>query len=133
MMKFSRQSRLLKPAEFKSVFQQPIRSGDDCFRILARANGIQRHRLGMAVSKKACSRAVGRNRIKRVIRENFRARILGSEAHDTLDFVVLPNVVAAKRSNKALDESLSAHWQRLIRKAGQRNDAVRPDQKRTDR
>ena len=132
-MKFSRQSRLLKPAEFKSVFQQPIRSGDDCFRILARANGIQHHRLGMAVSKKACARAVGRNRIKRVIRESFRARILGLEAEDTLDFVVLPNVLAAKQSNKALDESLSAHWKRLIRKAGQQNSNDRSDQKRTDR
>ena len=132
-MKFSRQSRLLKPAEFKSVFQQPIRSGDDCFRILARANGIQRYRLGMAVSKKACSRAVDRNRIKRVIRENFRTGILGSNADDTLDFVVLPNVLAAKRSNKVLDESLSTHWQRLIKKAGRRNDVDWPDKKRTDR
>jgi ribonuclease P protein component len=133
MMKFSRQSRLLKPAEFKSVFQQPIRSGDECFRILARANGIQRHRLGMAVSKKACSRAVDRNRIKRVIRESFRASVPGSEPDDTLDFVVLPNVLAAKQSNKILDESLSTHWQRLIRKVGQRNNRDRPDQKRTDR
>ena len=132
MMKFSRQSRLLKPAEFKSVFQQAIRSGDDCFRIMARANGIQHHRLGMAVAKKACSRAVDRNRIKRVIRENFRTRIIGLKTVNTLDFVVLPNAIATKRSNKELNESLSTHWQRLIRKAGQRNNPDRPDQKRTD-
>ena len=56
-MKFSRQSRLLKPAEFKLVFQKPIRSSDNCFRILARTNGVQRHRVGMAVSKKACAKA----------------------------------------------------------------------------
>ena len=116
-MKFSRQSRLLKPAEFKSVFQQAFRSGDDCFRILARANGIQCHRLGMAVSKKACPLAVGRNRIKRLVRESFRTRILGSGHSETLDFVVLPNPSAAKLTNKALDQSLSNHWQRLIRKA----------------
>ena len=132
-MKFSRQSRLLKPAEFKSVFQQPIRSGDDCFRILARANGIRRHRLGMAVSKKACSLAVGRNRIKRLIRESFRSQMVGSENGETLDFVVLPNVIAAKQSNKALNESLSVHWQRLIRKAGAPSQGNRQNQKRTDR
>jgi ribonuclease P protein component len=133
MMKFSRQSRLLKPAEFKSVFQQPIRSGDDCFRILARVNGIQRHRLGMAVSKKGCPKAVGRNRIKRVIRENFRHHMLAPEQEETLDFVVLSNAVATNQSNKVLDDSLSTHWQRLIRKADHRNTGNRQNRKRTDR
>jgi len=71
----------------------------------------------MAVSKKACSRAVGRNRIKRVVRENFRRQMVGQTSENTLDFVVLPTVQAATQSNKALDESLSAHWQRLTRKA----------------
>ncbi len=126
-MKFSRQSRLLKPAEFKLVFQQPIRSGDDCFRILARTNGIQHHRLGMAVAKKACAKAVGRNRIKRVVRESFRTRLLETVSDNTLDFVVLPTVAAANQSNKTLDESLSAHWKRLIRKADDRNTGNRRD------
>jgi len=131
MMKFSRHSRLLKPAEFKLVFQNPIRSSDDCFRILARANGIQRHRLGMAVSKKACAKAVGRNRIKRIIRENFRHQLVARDADKTLDFVVLPTAVAKIQGNKALDASLLAHWQRLIRKAGNQNIMSQPDQQRT--
>ena len=118
MMKFSRHSRLLKPAEFKLVFQRPLRSSDDCFRILARANGIQQHRLGMAISKKVCARAVGRNRIKRVIRESFRSQLLRSTPDKALDFVVLATGMTVNLSNKALDESLSAHWQRLIGKAG---------------
>jgi len=127
LMKFSRQSRLLKPAEFKTVFQQPIRSGDDCFRILARTNDIQRHRLGMAVSKKACARAVGRNRIKRVVRESFRALMSGTVPDKALDFVVLPTAAATNQSNKTLDESLSTHWKRLIRKADDRNTGKRRD------
>ena len=130
-MKFSRQSRLLKPAQFKLVFQQPVRSGDDCFRILARANGIQRHRLGMAVSKKACARAVGRNRIKRVVRESFRTRMLESTSDNTLDIVVLPTSAAVNLTNRKLDESLSVHWQRLIRKVDSRNTGNRQDQLRT--
>jgi len=133
MMKFSRRSRLLKPAEFKAVFQQPIRSGDDCFRILARANVIQRHRLGMAVSKKACAKAVSRNRIKRLVRESFRTQIAGQETDGTLDFVVMPAVSAEYKSNKMLDESLSAHWQRLIRKFGDRHNGHRQDRLRTQR
>ena len=132
-MKFSRQSRLLKPAEFKLVFNKPLRSGDDCFRILARPNKTQRHRLGMAVSKKACAKAVGRNRIKRVIRESFRHQLIARDVDKTLDFVVLPTGVAANQSNKALDESLTTHWQRLIRKAEFRNSGNQQDQQRTQR
>jgi ribonuclease P protein component len=130
-MKFSRQSRLLKPAEFKLVFQQAIRSGDDYFKILARENGKQRHRLGMAVSKKACVRAVDRNRIKRIIRESFRTQMPGSGTEKPLDFVVLPSAGAADQSNKALNESLSSHWERLIRKAEIRNSENRQNQQRT--
>lgn len=129
MMKFSRQSRLLKPAEFKFVFQQPERSGDDSFRILARVNEKQQHRLGMAVSKKACAKAVGRNRIKRVVRENFRTNLASGSGEFPgdypLDFVVMPTSMAANQSNKTLDESLSAHWHRLIRKAGNQQDQQR--------
>jgi ribonuclease P protein component len=134
-MKFSRQSRLLKPAEFKFVFQQPVRSGDDSFRILARANEKQQHRLGMAVSKKACAKAVARNRIKRVVRENFRTSMAqGLQKYSgeyALDFVVMPTNLAANQSNKTLDESLSTHWQRLIRKAGDQDNGSRQDHLRT--
>jgi len=132
-MKFSRQSRLLKAAEFKSVFQQPIRSGDESFRILARANGIQHHRLGMAVAKKACAKAVGRNRIKRVIRESFRQLMAGQTPDNALDIVVLPTAAATNQSNKVLDESLLAHWQRLIKKADSRYAENQQDQPRTQR
>lgn len=131
MMKFSRQSRLLKPAQFRLVFQQPIRASDDYFRIMARPNGIQQHRLGMAVSKKACAKAVGRNRIKRVVRENFRTWMIGPVTDKALDIVILPTAQAANQSNKTLDESLSIHWQKLIKKAGDRYTGSQPDQLRT--
>ena len=128
-MKFSRQSRLLKPAEFKFVFQQPVRSGDEFFRVLARLNSKHRHRLGMAVSRKTCATAVGRNRIKRVIRESFRTRMFAS-AEQSLDIVVMPTVSAAKQSNKTLDQSISAHWTRLMRQAGSPQIGDRQDQSR---
>lgn len=116
-MKFSRRSRLLKPAQFRLVFKDPIRSDDNYFRVLARNNGEDQHRLGMAVSKKVCARAVDRNRIKRVIRESFRKRIGGHTGTDTLDLVVLPKHRAVGENNSILDNSLINHWQRLIRKA----------------
>lgn len=116
-MKFSRRSRLLKPAQFRSVFKNPIRSDDNYFRVLARKNSNDRHRLGMAVSKKVCARAVDRNRIKRVIRECFRNRVGGQASTGMLDFVVLPKHCAVGEENSILDNSLINHWQRLIRKA----------------
>ena len=118
-MRFSRQSRLLRPAEFRRVFRQPFRSVDNSFRVLARFNDIQRHRLGMAVSKKTCSKAVGRNRVKRVVRESFRTHLAGTGTEAALDFVVLPTAQAAEHTNRALTESLGAHWQKLIRKSYQ--------------
>jgi len=133
MMKFSRQSRLLKPAQFKLVFQQPIRSSDDYFRVMARVNEIRQHRLGMAVSKKACPSAVGRNRIKRVARESFRTKLVGTVTENALDFVILPTARAANQSNKTLDESLSIHWKKLIMKAENRNNGRQPDQLRTQK
>jgi len=92
---------------------------------------MQYHRLGMAVSKKACSKAVGRNRIKRVVRENFRNHLVGQKLDSSLDFIVLPTNQAARESNKVLDESLTVHWQQLIRKAEVRNIGYPQDRLRT--
>ena len=119
-MKFSRQSRLLKPVQFRLVFKNPIRSDDNYFRVLARKNSKDHHRLGMAVSKKVCTRAVDRNRIKRVIRECFRNRVGGQTGAGALDFVVLPKHGVVGENHSILDNSLINHWQRLIRTADRR-------------
>jgi len=100
---------------------------------MARINDLSQHRLGMAVSRKACSKAVGRNRIKRIVRENFRCKMLGQATEKTLDIVVLPTAQAATQSNKTLDESLSNHWQKLTRKAGNLNPVMQVDQLRIQR
>jgi len=116
-LKFVRASRLLKPAEFKRVFGNPIRSGDASFRVLARSSEFDKHRLGMAVAKKACQKAVGRNRIKRVIRESFRVGLANRQTDTALDFVVLPTAQAKDQSNEVLSDSLNAHWEKLTKKA----------------
>jgi len=92
---------------------------------------MQTHRLGMAVSKKACARAVGRNRIKRMVRESFREKMLGPVTASTLDFVVLPTAQAATQGNNELSKSLETHWQRLTRKAGDRDTDNQQDRLRT--
>ena len=61
-----------RPAAAGRVFKQALRSRDPLFTVLCRCNNSDLARLGLAISKKHCRRAVGRNRIKRIVRESFR-------------------------------------------------------------
>jgi ribonuclease P protein component len=81
--------------------------------VLARINGLEHARLGLAVSKKKLKRAVDRNRLKRVIRESFRS-------HQTmltgLDLVVVNRGADMSDNNGYYLASLSLHWQRLTKR-----------------
>jgi ribonuclease P protein component len=67
-------------------------------------------RLGLAVSRKVSKRAVERNRIKRVVRESFRA---AREDLPALDLLVIARVSAATTPNPALFADLGLAWGRL--------------------
>ncbi len=71
-------------------------------------------RLGLAISKKNCRDASGRNRIKRVVRESFRQH--QSELAG-LDIVVINQPAARSATNKKLFDSMAGHW-RKCRAAG---------------
>ena len=113
---FQRAFRLTKPSEFRRVFQRPIVSSDDCFKVLARINEAGAARLGLAVSRQVDRSAVGRNRIKRVIRESFRQ--WNATSSTACDIVVLPRSQAASICNRKLDQSLTRHWLRLDQRFG---------------
>jgi ribonuclease P protein component len=115
-MKFPPRSRLLSQAQFRYVFARPVVSSDSCFRVLSRVNDLDYCRLGMAVSRKVCKRAKGRNQLKRVIRESFRNHQESLSRRGGHDIVVLPSSQAASICNKALFESLQAHWQNIEQK-----------------
>ena len=119
-MAFPRTHRLTKPIEFKRVFTRPLVSVDALFKVLAKPNELPHARLGMAVSKKVDKRAVGRNRIKRVIRESFGTHwgdfgTIDVDDGDRLfpDIVVLPRRESATICNRQLSRSLDKHWARL--------------------
>lgn len=65
------------------------------------------------MAKKAVPGAVERNRIKRVVRENFRQHRATLPA---LDIVVQARPAAAVTSNAELRQSLERHWQELIKR-----------------
>lgn len=107
--RFRRQSRLLNSSAYSGVFKKAERSRDQMFTVLYKENAATEARLGLAISKKHCPLAVGRNRLKRVVRESFRhhrADLCG------LDVVVINQPAAMRASNRSLFDSLHEHWQR---------------------
>ncbi|RFA30653.1 ribonuclease P protein component [Alkalilimnicola ehrlichii] len=110
--RFPRQARLTRPGEYQRVFSGAKRYGDKYFTVLAAHNDRGYPRLGMAVARRAIPRAVGRNRIKRQVRESFR-HIQGELG--SWDLVVLAKASARDASNECLQRSLARVWQRLKR------------------
>jgi ribonuclease P protein component len=112
MAAFRKTDRLRNAAEYKRVFDRSVRSSDNYFTILARPNVIGYPRLGLAITKKRIRLAVGRNRVKRIIRESFRQTQTLFDA----DYVVLAGRQCQKADNVQLFQSLTHHWQLLNKK-----------------
>jgi ribonuclease P protein component len=110
--RFSKDNRLLDAAAFARVFDNASRSRDNWFTVLGRANKLGKARLGLAISKKNCKLATGRNRIKRVVRESFRHH---QDELSGVDVVVMNKPLAARATTVELLASLENHWQRLER------------------
>ncbi|MBL1416636.1 MULTISPECIES: ribonuclease P protein component [Moritella] len=110
---FPRELRLLTPEHFKNVFADPVRSASPHITILAKNNSLGHPRLGLAVPKKAIKLAVGRNRVKRLIRESFRTR-----QHDfpNVDIVVIAKSGIANLENAEIDALLEKLWRKLCRR-----------------
>ena len=81
---FARRYRLTKTDEFSSVFgfRRAIRGKLLMLHYQPRAVECTEARLGLVVGKKLLKRAVDRNRVKRIIREQFRLRRAGLPAYD---------------------------------------------------
>ena len=71
--RFPNWRRIRKQSEFDRVYSSSVYSADDVLVIRGCRNGLDRARLGLAVSRKVGS-AVVRNRWKRLVREIFRTR-----------------------------------------------------------
>ncbi len=112
-MSLPRRSRLTAQAQFRNVFQQPVVSSDAWFKVLARPNGLELSRLGLAVSRQVDPRAVERNRLKRIVRESFRKHYGADADRHPADVVVLPRRTAVSISNAQLRARLSRHWARI--------------------
>src|SRR3546814_2099653 len=106
--RFPRQVRVRARAEFDRAFQQGRRTASPLFSLHFVA-GPPPARLGLAVSRKVDPHAVGRNRIKRVLRDAF--RLLRPQLVDG-DYVVVARKAAADSENKILREGFMSLLQR---------------------
>ena len=109
--RFGRQRRLTAREQFESVLKAPhVRMASGPFRLAARRNGVGAARLGLVVAKRVIRHSVDRNRVRRCIRETFRAAMHELPAVDVVVRLALP--VPDLRDGLPR-ESLKALWQRL--------------------
>lgn len=108
--RFRAHMRLRHSKEFEEVFRRSQRSTDKWVTVLARRNGKDSARLGLAISKKCARKAVDRNRIKRMVRESFRHNI---ECLRGLDLVIVGRKRPEKGDLCVFTQSLRHHWRVL--------------------
>jgi len=104
---------LTRPGEFKQVFTHSKRAGDEYFSVLGHNNNSAIARLGLAIAKKHIKRAVGRNRIKRLVRESFRRH---QQELAGLDIVVLLRRDVTPLDNNDVYKRLNKLWKAIINK-----------------
>ena len=108
--RFLRDHRLTTKPEFDLVHREGLRASDRLFSVIARPNGLGHARLGLAVGVRAAGNAVKRNRVKRVVRETFRANL---QELPSVDLVVNARPGAGQASTAALRASVLALWERI--------------------
>ncbi len=108
--RFPRDARVRLRAEYTRVFEGGRRIGDPLL-ALHWLPGDTPARLGLAVSRKVDPRAVGRNRIKRILRDSMRKlrpQLKGG------DYVIVARAAAGSADNARILDA----WLRLLRRAG---------------
>jgi len=113
-------ARLHNPAEFKLVFAEGRRLKRSPLGLSYRLNALPHPRLGLAIAKKAVADAHDRNRIKRLIREDFRHNRARLPA---VDLVFFAHSGLADLSNDAIRALLADIWTLVIERCARSSSA----------
>jgi ribonuclease P protein component len=103
--------RLCGARQFERVFKNGLRTRSEAFSVLARRNDLGVARLGLAIARKALSRAADRNRVKRRVRESFRAH---QNELRGLDIVVVGRPHLRQLTPSELAGILETHWVNIL-------------------
>ncbi|AWB66380.1 ribonuclease P protein component [Saccharobesus litoralis] len=108
---YGRELRLLTPEHFQQVFNSsPRKFACRLYTILICKNNLDNPRLGFTISKKKAKKAVDRNRIKRVAREQFR---LHAADLPNIDMVFIARQGIAEQSSAEIARELNITWQKI--------------------
>ncbi|WP_264435768.1 ribonuclease P protein component [Coxiella endosymbiont of Dermacentor marginatus] len=108
---FSKNWRIRTTAEFRRVYSEcQILSGHYCFLYYWNSN-FNYSRLGVVASRKNLKKAVMRNRIRRIVKENFR---LQKHRLPSVDIVFIAKFRSGEASKKELHECINQLLHQLI-------------------
>ena len=100
---------------FDLVFSSPTTSEDKFFAVFYISSQASRSRVGVATAKKTANKATKRNKLKRLIKNSF---LSGLKCEKSFDVVVRVKHQASRvADDKILKESLSKHWQSIMKHA----------------
>lgn len=110
MFEFDKSSRLLKSYEYQKVFENGLKDVSKYFVIFGSKNDKSKKRIGLVVSKKV-GNSVERNRIKRILREQF--RLIRPDEELTTDFVVVARPGSKNVSSEEVKLRLKSSFNRI--------------------
>lgn len=109
-MRLTRSLRLRASKDFARLLRSRCRQHGRWFVVTAVPNGLDHARLGLAISRRAASRAHDRNRLKRLVRESFRHN---ASLIPGLDVLVTARPEARLQPSGALLAVLADQWPKL--------------------
>lgn len=128
---FGKTHRLLNAAQYQSVFDNvDHKQGGSFFTFLSKKQTISqtnapalanKPRLGIIISKRNVPTAVGRNYLKRIIRETFRQNVLSRSEIPGFDVIVLAKPSCRDVHKDGIEKDkvfrgLEQQWQKLLNK-----------------
>ena len=109
-LRFGPQLRLRSKLQFDAIYAGGRRIDDRFFALRVKPNGLTHPRVGLAVAVKTAGNAVARNRLRRLVREEFR---LAQHSLPAVDIVVGVKIPAREAPASTLRASLATLWQRV--------------------
>ncbi|HSW93708.1 MAG TPA: ribonuclease P protein component [Gammaproteobacteria bacterium] len=110
-MSFPRSHRLVSKAEFKAVFDEPLKVNQRYLMILCKTNQKKHARIGIIVGKRVAKSAVSRNRIRRIVRDSFR---FNQDRLTGWDIVVIARQQCDTLSKTNIRKGLDHLWEKLM-------------------